>query len=166
MREYFKNEVFEWLKFQDREYIPTQMLSGVHYEQSIEQDSLSFIRDQSLYRLNAMVLGKKLPSFTETRTEVFNTPKNPWQFFKDMYADKWFMRGIVKRWPVKFVGQKVTLTATWDQWAAYPWLDKVPVSPKWQPVRIPFPAKVNITKEPFNESEKSECGTEEERGES
>jgi len=164
--DYFKEEIFEWLQFQEARYVQNEMLPGVTYEQSIVKDSWSFLRDQSLYKLNARVLGKKLPSFTETRTEVLNTPKNPWQFFKDMYADTWFMRWIVKKWPVKYVKQKITLTATWDQWAVYPWLDKVPVSPRWQPVRVPFPAKVDVTKEPLSEPEKSESRASEESSKS
>ena len=145
----YKEEIFNWLKFEDSQAVPMDMLSGVIYDQSIQRDDSGpgFLRNQAIYRINARVLAKELPSFSEQVTEVVNMPKNPWQHFKDMYADKWFMRAIVKRWPVKFTKQKVTLTAKWDQWAAYPWLDKVPVTPNWQPVRVVMPAKLKITKE-------------------
>lgn len=145
----YKEEIFNWLNFEDRQAVPMDMLSGVIYDQSIQRDDsgMRFLRNEAIYRVNARVLAKELPSFSEQVTEVINMPKNPWQHFKDMYADKWFMRAIVKRWPVKFSKQKVTLTATWDQWAAYPWLDKVPVTPNWQPVRVVMPAKLKITKE-------------------
>ena len=164
----YKEEIFQWLQFEDRQAVPMDMLSGVIYDQTIQNDDsgFRFLRDEAIYRVNARVLAKELPSFTETKTEVLNTPKNPWQFFKDMYADTWFMRWIVKKWPVKYVKQKITLTATWDQWAVYPWLDKVPVSPRWQPVRIPFPAKVDVTKEPLSEPEKSESRASEESSKS
>ncbi len=154
--EFFKEEVLNWMSIRDSQMVQVDLLPGLHYYYAKElgRSFDNYMRDSIIHRINAKVLGKDLPSFTETRTEVFNSPKNPWQFFKDMYADKWFMRSIVKKWPVKFVKQKITLTATWDQWAVYPWLDKIPVSPRWQPVRIVLPAKVDVTKELFNEFDK------------
>jgi len=143
MDSFYTTEEFNWLKTNSRQYVPSTVLTGVAYSDiKVMEDHL---QDAMMYEINAHVLGKKLPEFSVTETKIFNTPKNPWQHFKDMYADKWFMRWIVQRWPVKFIRQKLELTASWEQWAVYPWIDQVPVTPNWQPVRIMMPAKKRLT---------------------
>jgi len=153
MDDYFKEEVFNWLSVKYRDVISMSALPGVQYDTSIECDRTfdNYVNDIVVCIINARVLGKELPSFKEVESEFFNTPKNPWQHFKDMYADKWFMRSIAKRWPVKFNQQKVTLTTEWKQWAVYPWMKNVPATPHWQPVRVILPATTRITKEDFEE---------------
>lgn len=158
--EFFKYEEFNWLRLNKRSVIARELLAlpGVNYDLTIKEGGpVEWMNDQMIMDLNARILGKELPSFIVTEHKPFNMPKNPWQHFKDMYADKWFMRWLVTRWPVKFITTKVTLTAEWKQWATYPWLDGVPVSPKWQPVRVMFPARTRLELSDFNgESEKSE----------
>lgn len=157
----FTEERFDWLKANRRTAVSRQaveQLPGVIYDMKINTGTtFDMLRDDMVMELNAHILGRKLPSFAVTEHKQISTPKNPWQHFKDMYADKWFMRWIAKRWPVKFNRQKVTLTATWEQWAAYPWLKNVPVSPSWQPVRVMFPARTKVKVEDIaNESTNSE----------
>lgn len=155
----FTEEQFDWLKSTNRRWITreqVEQLPGAIYDLNIREGGvIEMMRDQMLIELNAHVLGRKLPSFVVTEHKPYSVPKNPWQMFKDMYADKWFMRWIARRWPVKTISHKVTLTATWEQWATYPWLEGVPVSPKWQPVRVVFPARTRLTaKEMTDESTK------------
>lgn len=142
--ELFKYEEFNWLRLNKRSIVSRELLAlpGVSYDMTIQEGGpVEWMNDQMIMDLNARILGKELPSFIVTEHKPFNIPKNPWQYFKDMYADKWFMRWLVQKWPVKFVSTKITLTAEWKQWAAYPWIQGVPISPKWQPVRVIFPAQ-------------------------
>lgn len=141
---FYRTEEFEWMSVKSREYIPNDVLSGVLYDSKMKEDFFTPMHDAMVYEINAKVLGKKLPDFSVKETKTFNMPKNPWQHFKDMYADKWFMRRLVRRWPVKFIKQNLTLTATWEQWATYPWIAKVPATPNWHPVRVVMPAKTKL----------------------
>ncbi len=157
----FKEETFDWLKANRRIAVPrdaVEQLPGVIYDINIHTGTtFDMLRDDLVLELNAHLLGRKLPSFEVTKHHPYSVPKNPWQMFKDMYADKWFMRWLVARWPVKFIKTKVTLTATWEQWATYPWLEGVPVTPKWQPVRTIFPARTKLTaKDMVDEPKKSQ----------
>lgn len=151
---FFKEEYLEWMSIRNQQLTQRELLPGVNYGEvkTVQLNGpLEYMKDQMIVEINAHVLGKKLPSFTVTDTQFFNAPKNPWQHFKDMYADKWFMRWIVERWPIKFIKQKVELTATWDQWAAYPWAAQVPYSDNWRPVRIMVPARSKVTIEDFQD---------------
>lgn len=145
----FNEKTLHWLKLRDMQMVPTDVLPGVHYESHMEIDRFfkNQMRDMLIYEINARVLGENLPSFIETKSEIFHTPKNPWQHFKEVYADKWFMRAVVKKWPVKFNRQKVTLTAEWDQWAIYPWIKNLPITPGWEPVRMIMPANTTVRTE-------------------
>lgn len=152
--DFFKEETFEWLNLKNRKFITREVaeqLSGVIYDLKIRNGgTFEILRDEMLMELNAHVLGKQLPSFEITEHKFYKVPENPWQMFKDMYADKWFMRKLVQKWPVKFVNNKATLKAEWQQWAVYPWLENVPVSPQWKPVRVIFPVRTKLTSEENN----------------
>lgn len=143
-----QEEHFKWIRVTDEQRLPGVLLEG-----QVMNDWFGPIADSIIFRINARILGKELPQVAVSKTEQIKSPKNPWQHFKDMYADKWWMRKIVQKWPVKFVTRGITLNVEWDQWAVYPWIDKVPVTPDWQPVRVIMPPKTKVTLTDFRNDE-------------
>jgi hypothetical protein len=77
----------------------------------------SFFEDAFLVRLKATIYGEELPPHTETRYAY--EPATWWCHFKHTYADRWWLRAFARRWPPEM--KTITLTATWENMAAYPW---------------------------------------------
>ncbi len=75
--------------------------------------------DEIALAIRAHVFGERLPSHTETRTTY--VPATWWQHLKQDKAARWWMRWLVRRRPVRT--EAITLTATWENMAAYPWAD-------------------------------------------
>jgi hypothetical protein len=92
--------------------------------------------DQLVLRLKTHILGEQLPSHTETAST--GVPATWWQHYKHDYADRWWMRRFTRRWPVKT--RTITLTATWEEMAGYPWHELRTELPMYMgaAVRIPL----------------------------
>ena len=131
---------FDWMKLARRDLLPGIVMQDIN----LMKNYLDYMRDDVVVEFNGMVLGQKLPEFSVSKSETIETPATPWQHFKEFHSEKWWMKNIVKRWPVKKIQNKVELTATWNQWAAYPWQDKVHNSREFRPVRVVLPPASNI----------------------
>lgn len=103
------------------------------------------IADAMVLRLQTTVWAERLASGTATSVKrvAFDEPTSPWQMFK---RDSALFRtragaAFLKRFPVRFrvVTKKVTLSASWKQYRAFPDAD-LPVPPErmGQPVRLDF----------------------------
>jgi hypothetical protein len=104
--------------------------------QSLEVEE---IRDHMLHgllvRMRAEVLGEQLPphEVTESKTVELGSPVSWWQHFKHAYADRWWMRRHVRKHPIRIsvTTEKVTLTARWENFAAYPFSQLVTPAPAY-----------------------------------
>jgi hypothetical protein len=79
--------------------------------------SESYFTDSLLIRFKATIYGEELPPHTETVHE--QVPATWWQHFKYDYAERWWLRALVRHRPPR--ARTITLTATWENMAAYPW---------------------------------------------
>lgn len=91
---------------------PAEVLDSLTVEQQ-----QSFIDDTIAVRVRALIYGETLPSHTETRHAA--VPASPWQHFKHDHARAWWMRPLAGRRPPLM--KQITLTATWQEMAGYPW---------------------------------------------
>jgi len=95
---------------------------------------LDMIRNRMLVRLKSAVLAHRLPGHTASsqRTVSFRVPASPWQHWKQKHQDSWWLRWFVARRPVRteVLSEKVELTATWEDWATYPWQTIAPTDPR------------------------------------
>lgn len=77
-----------------------------------------------VYRVAAYVLTDKLPPdvVTEQGTLRIEVPASPWQQFKATHADRWWMRHLVARRPVRMVEHVRTgeLVVNLERFHAYP----------------------------------------------
>jgi hypothetical protein len=96
-------------KFSQVLSIPTEMIDLSVVE--------SYFTDSLLIRFKAVIYGEELPPHTETAHE--QVPATWWQHFKHDYADRWWLRALVRRRPPR--ARTITLTTTWENMAAYPW---------------------------------------------
>jgi hypothetical protein len=80
-------------------------------------------------RLEAHVLGKRLPSLTHSASRQlgWEFPASTWQHFKQRHAHSWWLRWLVDRRPVRTSThtRTVTLTTTWEQHVGFPWASHV-----------------------------------------
>lgn len=98
-------------KFTQTLNIPAEMITM----DSVE----SWMTDTVLIRFKATLFGEELPTHTETAYE--QVPATWWQHFKHDYAERWWLRALVRRRPPR--ARTITLTATWENMAAYPWAE-------------------------------------------
>lgn len=126
------NERFlEWRKFGVSSAVSKELV-----EDASVSEVYDHMFDQMVYRMTKFVLGEKIPSMTVKDIQKIESPKNPWQHFKMMYVDKWFMRRLVQKWPVKYDIKYIELTTTWNQYILYPWQKHILKKDMGQPVRI------------------------------
>ena len=130
---------FDWMRLARRELLPGIVMQDIN----LMKNYLDYMRDDIVVEFNGMVLGQKLPPFSVSKSAVIETPSTPWQHFKEFHSQKWWMRKIVKKWPVKKLSNKIDFTATWEQWASYPWQEKVHSSHGFRPVRVVLPPTYN-----------------------
>lgn len=99
--------------------------------------------DEYLMRFKASVYAEQLPSHTETRTVY--VPATWWQQLKYEKAGRWWLRPLVRRRPVR--QKPITLTATWENLAAYPWMALRTPPPEYvgAAVRLTLPPTSTIT---------------------
>lgn len=95
--------------------------------------------DGLLYTLTAKVLAEQLPpsQVTETKRFDFDVPASPWQAYKNTHADRWWMRRLVRRRPVRMITytRDVTLTVDLDRYCLYPQAKVLPDT-YGRPVRV------------------------------
>jgi hypothetical protein len=96
-----------------------------------------------IVRATGHVLGEQLPSHTETAVGYahFEAPATWWQHVKYQHGHRWWLKPLAKRRPARMTAKtkQVTLTATWENMAAYPWADVATIAPqRWvgDPVRL------------------------------
>jgi hypothetical protein len=102
-----------------------------------------YIFEGMVIRATGHVLGQQLPSHTETATGFahFEAPATWWQHFKQQHGQRRGMRLLVRKRPVRMNAEvrRVTLTATWENMAAYPWAEIATIVPGGrlgEPVRL------------------------------
>jgi hypothetical protein len=104
---------------------------------------LNWAVEQMVIRAVGHVLGEKLPSHTETATGFahFEAPATWWQHVKHQHGHRWWLRLLVRRRPVRMAAEvrRVTLAATWENMAAYPWAELATIAPN---VRLGDPVRL------------------------
>jgi hypothetical protein len=105
--------------------------------------AFQFITDTLTARLRTYLYGEQLPPHTETRT--IYTPATWWEQLKYEKAGRWWMRRLVRRHPVR--QKPITLTATWENMAAYPWMQLRTPVPEYlgAAVRLSLPPTSRVT---------------------
>lgn len=78
-----------------------------------------WLTDRLVMQARIHVFGEELPPHTETRT--VRVPDGWWQHYRHDHAEKRWMRRSIRKHPVRM--REITLTATWENMAAYPWAD-------------------------------------------
>jgi hypothetical protein len=103
----------------------------------------NLILDDMVIQASGYVLGEQLPSHVETATGFarFEAPASWWQHFKHQHGHRWWLRLLVRRRPVRMAAEvrRVTLTATWENMAGYPWAEYTTLAPNGRlgdPVRL------------------------------
>jgi hypothetical protein len=129
--------VLTWKKFAVARTIPAcvrDMKIDVEYD---------WMMESMVMRARGYVLGEQLPSHTETATGFahFEAPASWWQHVKHQHGHRWWLRSLVRWRPVRMAAeaQRVELTATWEQMAAYPWnesITRLPTDWVGDPVRL------------------------------
>lgn len=107
--------------------VATQQTISPSVAQSMKLDTWrDELLDALVYQLRAYVLAQHLDKHTEQRTEVveFEVPDGWRQQWKQDHHDAagWVIRWLARRRPVRTrtLSRRVTLSATWDQYAAFP----------------------------------------------
>lgn len=126
-----------------KQRIATTQIVGMDVLESLRVDAFEdYLLHGMMVRLAGYVTTEQLPSHVaeDTVRLAVDIPTSWWQHFKEQYSDKWFMRPIVKRRPVRTTirTSTYTLRATWDNMATYPWSDYVTNLPAkfGEPVRV------------------------------
>lgn len=101
------------------------------------------IFESMVIRATGHVLGEQLPPHTETVTGYahFEAPATWWQHFKHQHGQRRGLRLLVRKRPARMNAEvrRVTLAATWENMAAYPWADLATIAPRerfGEPVRV------------------------------
>lgn len=118
-----RQEVLDWIKFGARASFPIGMIDvrvGVQHD----------IFETMFATVSARVLCKHLPKVNAVHTEpvFFRYPDGTWQTFKSRHAGSWWLRGLVRRRPVRMTEarQLHTFTVMWEPAALYPWQTLIP----------------------------------------
>jgi hypothetical protein len=82
------------------------------------EDLNSILARQIVLRIRGHVFGEQLPPHSETRS--IHIPDGWREHWRWDHRERWWMRGWVRRRPIRL--REVTITATWKNMAAYPWL--------------------------------------------
>lgn len=94
------------------------------FAQSVQVDIEEGPWGNLVYRVAGHVLADKLPPdvVTERKTFRFEVPASPWQQFKATHSNRWWMRRIVARRPVRMVEHVHVgeLVVSLERFHAYP----------------------------------------------
>lgn len=103
----------------------------------------NFLTDMITMRLKTYLYGEQLPPHTVTRTVP--VPATWWDHYKHAQAERWWLRALVRRRPPNM--KTITLTATWENIAAYPWMQLRTPVPEYlgAAVRLALPPTSTIT---------------------
>lgn len=90
----------------------------------IEED-IDYLARHLVLRFEGHVYGQRLANHVESRD--FDQPATWWDHWKLAHADTRWAGWCARRWPPTM--RKITLTATWENYAAYPTFKGVDLAP-------------------------------------
>jgi hypothetical protein len=98
---------------------------GAQVIESLELHQVEDIFTRSIVtRLTADVLAEKLPpeKIERSKTVALDFPASSWQHFKQEHSESWWLRWLVRRWPVRIqqLEQTVTLTVDLERYRTFP----------------------------------------------
>lgn len=88
----------------------------------------AMMRDQLVYRLEAMVLSDTIARDTYTGRRVSRWPATTWQMFKHTNEGTWWLGWLVRRRPVRMAEDKHTVEVNVERCVLYPEANMVPES--------------------------------------
>lgn len=96
------------------------------------EDDPSFLTDDLVLHLEAIVLQDKLPPTKVTETEIVTTPPVPatwWDHFKHEYQDRTWLKHLIVHFKAplyKVEGREISLTVNLERYISYPEAQNIP----------------------------------------
>ncbi len=127
----YKTTNFEWRQLASTITVSRDFLENLPGVQGVETSyqPADWAIDQLLMTLRAYVLTHPLGKHEVTRTKTIEWPATPWHHWKHRHATAWWLRWFVQRRPVQTTRQTIDYREVWDEMAAYPWNDRLPMVP-------------------------------------
>ena len=76
--------------------------------------------DQMIYRVEKMVAAKHLCDDFYTGVRYVEFPATTWQMFKETHQDSWWMGWVVRRRPVEYEKEEISVRVQLSRYLKYP----------------------------------------------
>lgn len=133
--------MFEWRKVGVVQAVSREFLEDHGIPPGVQDVDVTvaedLFADRMIARLRSWVLTHQLAEHEVIRTRTVEWPATPWQHWKQRHAEAWWLRWFVARRPVRMQEQVVDFREAWQELAAYPWQERLPlVRSLGRPVRM------------------------------